>query len=89
MYIITVFTYCANFLCQIHNDIFGNFPFILFTAIEEVEATSSYYEKMSEELEKIVNEVKNSPIEENKTFADSVQPTALASEYCIVQLCCV
>ncbi|XP_026795062.2 uncharacterized protein LOC113541997 [Pangasianodon hypophthalmus] len=44
-------------------------------SIEEVEATSSYYEKMSEELEKIVNEVKNSPTEENKTFADSLQPT--------------
>ncbi|XP_053492302.1 uncharacterized protein LOC128614740 [Ictalurus furcatus] len=44
-------------------------------SIEEVEATTSYYEKMSEELEKIVNEVKNSPTEENKTFTDSVQPT--------------
>ncbi|MCJ8729474.1 hypothetical protein PDJAM_G00106880 [Pangasius djambal] len=44
-------------------------------SIEEVEATSFYYEKMSEELEKIVNEVKNSPTEENKTFSDSVQPT--------------
>ncbi|KAF5909310.1 potassium voltage-gated channel subfamily A member 10-like isoform X1, partial [Clarias magur] len=43
-------------------------------AIVEVEATSSYYEKMSEELEKIVNEVKNSPLEENKTFTDSVRP---------------
>ncbi|KAK3556964.1 hypothetical protein QTP70_022308 [Hemibagrus guttatus] len=49
-------------------------------SIEEVEATSSYYEKMSEELERIVNEVKNSPTEENKTFADSIQPTdAVAS----------
>ncbi|XP_058259849.1 uncharacterized protein LOC131362099 isoform X2 [Hemibagrus wyckioides] len=49
-------------------------------SIEEVEATSSYYEKMSEELEKIVNEVKNSPTEENKTFAASIQPTdAVAS----------
>lgn len=59
----------------------------IFAAIEEVEATTSYYEKMSEELEKIVNEVKNSPTEENKTFTDSVQPTdtnALSSEYCIV-----
>lgn len=66
------------------------FPFLfIFPAIEEVEATRSYYEKMSEELEKIVHEVKNSPIEENKTFTDSVQTTALASEYCIVQLYCV
>ncbi|XP_046714104.1 uncharacterized protein LOC124391502 [Silurus meridionalis] len=43
-------------------------------SIEEVEATTSYYEKMSEELKKIVNEVKNTPTEENKTFIDSVQP---------------
>ncbi|XP_060724053.1 uncharacterized protein LOC132844536 [Tachysurus vachellii] len=44
-------------------------------SVEEVDATSSYYEKMSEELEKIVNEVKNTPTEENKTFIDSIQPT--------------
>lgn len=57
----------------------------IFAAIKMVEATTSYFEKMSEELEKIVNEVKNSPTEENKTFTDSVQPTDTeASEYCIV-----
>ncbi|XP_066522648.1 uncharacterized protein [Hoplias malabaricus] len=37
-------------------------------SIEEVEPTNSYYEKMSEELQKIVHEVKNSPVEENRTF---------------------
>ncbi|XP_062853219.1 uncharacterized protein LOC134316719 [Trichomycterus rosablanca] len=44
-------------------------------SIEEVEPTSLYYEKMTEELQKIVNEVKHSPTEENRTFTDSVQPT--------------
>lgn len=54
----------------------------IFAAVEMVEATSSYYEKVSEELEKIVNEVKNSPTEENKTFTDSLQPThSDASKY--------
>lgn len=61
----------------------------IFAAVEEVDATSSYYEKMSEELEKIVNEVKNSPTEENKTFIDSIQPTdteTLSSECCLVHI---
>lgn len=51
-------------------------------AIEAVEPSASYYEKMSEELEKIVNEVKNSPTEEHKMFTDSVQLTV--REYCTV-----
>ncbi|XP_037390737.1 uncharacterized protein LOC108427547 isoform X1 [Pygocentrus nattereri] len=44
-------------------------------SIEEVEPTSAYYEKMSEELQKIVHEVKNSPSEDNRTILDAVQPT--------------
>ncbi len=37
------------------------------TAVEIVESTNSYYEKMSEELEKIVHEVKDSPGDDNAT----------------------
>ncbi|XP_072540749.1 uncharacterized protein [Salminus brasiliensis] len=44
-------------------------------SIEEVEPTSSYYEKMAEVLENIVHEIKNSPTEENRTFLP--QPTAM------------
>lgn len=32
-----------------------------------MEPTNSYYEKMSEELEKIVHEVKDSPADDNAT----------------------
>ncbi|XP_052414119.1 uncharacterized protein LOC127959154 isoform X1 [Carassius gibelio] len=35
------------------------------SAVEIVEPTNSYYEKMSEELEKIVHEVKDSPADDN------------------------
>ncbi|XP_026872579.2 uncharacterized protein LOC113581558 [Electrophorus electricus] len=44
-------------------------------SIEEVEPTNFYYEKVSEELHKIVHEVKNSPLEDNRIFCDTVQPT--------------
>ncbi|XP_042614807.1 uncharacterized protein LOC109091122 [Cyprinus carpio] len=37
-------------------------------SVEKVEPTDSYYEKMSEELEKIVHEVKDSPADDNATF---------------------
>ncbi|XP_076870289.1 uncharacterized protein LOC143521379 [Brachyhypopomus gauderio] len=43
------------------------------TSIQEVESTNFYYEKMSEELHRIVDEVKNSPLEE-KSFCGSLQP---------------
>ncbi|KAI4902997.1 hypothetical protein NFI96_012027, partial [Prochilodus magdalenae] len=43
-------------------------------SIEEVKPTSAYYEKMSEELQKIVHEVKNSPVEDNRTVLDTVPP---------------
>lgn len=51
----------------------------IFAAIEEVEPTNSYYEKMSEELQKIVQELKNSPVEDNRTFHDAVQPVDINS----------
>lgn len=41
---------------------------IFFSAVEIVESTTSYYEKMSEELEKIVHEVKDSPADDNATY---------------------
>ncbi|XP_016367721.1 uncharacterized protein LOC107708090 [Sinocyclocheilus rhinocerous] len=37
-------------------------------SVEIVEPTNSYYEKMSEELEKIVHEVKDSPADDNATY---------------------
>ncbi|XP_052454805.1 uncharacterized protein LOC128015170 [Carassius gibelio] len=37
-------------------------------SVEKVEPTDSYYEKMSEELEKIVHEVKDSPADDNAAF---------------------
>jgi len=44
---------------------------LFLTAVKMVEPTTSYYEKMSEELEKIVHEVKDNPADDNATF----QPT--------------
>ncbi|TVK90486.1 Apoptosis facilitator Bcl-2-like protein 14 [Bagarius yarrelli] len=49
-------------------------------SIDTAEATSSYYEKMSEELKKIVYEVKNTPTEENRNLTDSVEPTDTEAE---------
>lgn len=43
------------------------FDFWFLAAVEIVEPTNSYYEKMSEELEKIVHEVKDSPADDNGT----------------------
>ncbi|KAI1893077.1 hypothetical protein AGOR_G00140160 [Albula goreensis] len=45
-------------------------------AIVCVEPISTYYEKVSEELEKIVKEVKDSPTDENVDFAEAIQARA-------------
>ncbi|KAG9335956.1 hypothetical protein JZ751_003435, partial [Albula glossodonta] len=45
-------------------------------AIVCVEPISTYYEKVSEELEKIVKEVKDSPTDENVDFAEAIQTRA-------------
>ncbi|XP_007253400.3 uncharacterized protein LOC103030054 [Astyanax mexicanus] len=56
-------------------------------SIAEVEPTNSYYEKMSEELEKIVHEIKNSPIEENRTFLDqSLNGSSMSKEEVIKRI---
>lgn len=47
-----------------------------------VEPTCSYYEKMSEELEKIVHEVKDNPADDNATFQPTDQSGVKGECYC-------
>lgn len=51
---------------------------VVVQSITEVEPTCLYYEKVSEELQKIVYEVQHSPIDENRRFTDSVQSTDIS-----------
>ena len=47
---------------------------VLVLAVLCVEPSAAYYEKVSEELERIVKEVKDSPVDEGQlTFAASIQ----------------
>ncbi|XP_077054038.1 uncharacterized protein LOC143706235 [Siphateles boraxobius] len=54
-------------------------------SVKMVEPTSSYYEKMSEELEKIVNEVKDNPADDNATFQPTDQSATIVSQEEVVR----
>ncbi|KAG1963152.1 uncharacterized protein LOC120494126 isoform X1 [Pimephales promelas] len=49
-------------------------------SVKMVEPTTSYYEKMSEELEKIVHEVKDNPADDNATFQPTDQSGVMVSQ---------